>query len=369
MVHSTDVFVIGGGPAGLAAAIAARQRGLEVVVADGNKPPIDKPCGEGLMPDSIAALQELGVEFQADDGVHFRGIRFVDECTSVMARLPERPGLGLRRTILHKRMLDRAAAVGVTLLWERPVTGIERDGVKLAKGNFVSAKWIVGADGGQSRVRGWVGLEGSRRRNGRLACRGHFAVAPWSDCVEFYWANEAQAYVTPLSENEVCVVVVSRKPNQRLSLALQEFPELARRLHRKQLARPERGAITKTNRLRQVYRGNVALIGDASGSVDAITGEGLSLSFHQAQALAEAMASNDLAAYQSAHRRLALRPTFMARLLLLLDGRARLRRRTFRVFKNHPEVFARLISIHVGETSPVHFAGTGALLGWRFLAA
>jgi len=42
---STDVFVVGGGPAGLALAIAARQRGLSVVVADGANPPIDKTCG------------------------------------------------------------------------------------------------------------------------------------------------------------------------------------------------------------------------------------------------------------------------------------------------------------------------------------
>ena len=45
MMTTTDVFVIGGGPAGLATAIAARQRGFDVVVADGAQPPIDKPCG------------------------------------------------------------------------------------------------------------------------------------------------------------------------------------------------------------------------------------------------------------------------------------------------------------------------------------
>lgn len=51
-----DVFVVGGGPAGLAAAIAARLKGFTVAVADGAHPPIDKACGEGLMPDSFGAL-------------------------------------------------------------------------------------------------------------------------------------------------------------------------------------------------------------------------------------------------------------------------------------------------------------------------
>jgi menaquinone-9 beta-reductase len=369
MVNGTDVFVIGGGPAGLAAAIAARRRGFQALVADGNKPPIDKPCGEGLMPDSIAALQQLGVEIEAGEGYPLRGLKFLEKEKSATACFPSGRGVGLRRPILHQKMLDRAAALGVQFLWETPVTGIRGDGVKLAGGNFVQAKWIIGADGGQSRVRRWAGLESSNKRDSRLAWRAHFAVAPWSEYVEIHWAENAQAYVTPVSAKEVCVVMVSRNENRDIRVALKEFPELASRLSGERLSRPARGTITTMHRLKRVCRGNVALIGDASGSVDAITAEGLSLSFHQAVALAEAMEKNCLDLYQKAHRQFARRPTFMARLLLLLDGRARLRRRTLTVFRNNPEVFARLISIHVGETSPTHFATTGALLGWRFLAA
>jgi|SRR5579872_284506 len=72
----TDVFVIGGGPAGLAAAIAARRRGFEVVVADSAQPPIDKACGEGLMPDAVTALARLGVLATISHGFPFHGIRF-----------------------------------------------------------------------------------------------------------------------------------------------------------------------------------------------------------------------------------------------------------------------------------------------------
>jgi menaquinone-9 beta-reductase len=369
MVNGTDVFVIGGGPAGLAAAIAARLRGFHVVVADGNKPPIDKPCGEGLMPDSIATLQQLGVDIAPGEGYPLRGVKFLEKEKSAMASFPSGWGLGLRRPILHKKMLNQAVALGVQFLWETPVTGIQSNGVNLAGGNFVQAAWIIGADGGQSRVRRWAGLDSSNKRQSRLAWRAHFVVAPWSEYVEIHWAENAQAYVTPVSADEVCVVMVSRNENRHIRVALDEFPELGSRLRSERLARPARGTITTMHRLKRVCRGNVALIGDASGSVDAITGEGLSLSFHQAMALAEAMEKNSLDLYQKAHRQFARRPTFMARLLLLLDGRTGLRQRTLTVFRNNPEVFARLISIHVGETSPIHFAATGALLGWRFLAA
>jgi flavin-dependent dehydrogenase len=369
MVNGADVFVIGGGPAGLAAAIAARRQGFQVVVADGNRPPIDKPCGEGLMPDSIAALQQLGVEIEAGEGYPLRGLKFLEKEKSATACFPSGRGVGLRRPILHQKMLNRAAALGVQFLWETPVIGIRGDGVNLAGGNFIQAKWIIGADGGQSRARRWAGLESSSKRDSRLAWRAHFALAPWSEYVEIHWAENAQAYVTPVSAKEVCVVMVSRSENRDIRIALKEFPELASRLSGERLSRPARGTITTMHRLKRVCRDNVALIGDASGSVDAITAEGLSLSFHQAVALAEAMEKNCLDLYQKAHRQFGRRPTFMARLLLLLDGRARLRRRTLTVFRNNPEVFARLISIHVGETSPTHFATTGALLGWRFLAA
>jgi flavin-dependent dehydrogenase len=79
----TDVLVIGGGPAGLAAAIAARMKGFDVTVADGAQPPIDKACGEGLMPSTLAALRTLGVAICPGDGQILRGVCFKDEASSV----------------------------------------------------------------------------------------------------------------------------------------------------------------------------------------------------------------------------------------------------------------------------------------------
>src|SRR5207245_4735336 len=76
-LKSTDVFVIGGGPAGLAAAIAARQQGFRVCVADGAQPPLDKACGEGLMPDGLPALEQLGIVVKPDDSHPFSGVRFL----------------------------------------------------------------------------------------------------------------------------------------------------------------------------------------------------------------------------------------------------------------------------------------------------
>ena len=106
----------------------------------------------------------------------------------------------------------------------------------------------------------------------------------------------------------------------------------------------EKGALTATRNLKRVCEGNVALIGDASGTVDAITGEGLCLAFSQAMVLADCLQSGDLARYEREHRRLALRPLLMARLMLLLDGRPRLQRRTLQALRQRPYIFQRLLN-------------------------
>jgi len=174
--------------------------------------------------------------------------------------------------------------------------------------------------------------------------RRHYRVSPWTDFVEVHWGSRCQIYVTPVSHDEVGIALLSRESHLRLDDALMEFPELQRRLQGADTSSAERGAVTVSRRPRRLFRGRTILIGDASGSVDAITGEGLSLSFHQAVALSEALCSGDLGAYQAEHRRLARRPALMARLLLALDRFPALRRSVLRMLAAEPAIFAKLVS-------------------------
>lgn len=374
MIEQTDVFVIGGGPAGLAAAIAARKKGFRVVVADGAQWPIEKACGEGLMPDSVAALRELGVNVGAGDGQVMRGVRFVGRESEAEARFPSECAIGMRRVALHSKLVEHAKSCGVELLWNTPVAGISADGVTLARGSagggaFVRARWIVGADGIGSRVRTWAGLDAVTRRDCRYAVRRHYRMRPWSEFMEVHWGDRAQAYVTPVGTDEVCVVTISSDRGAKSITLAEEFPTLAQRLESAEVIGHERGAVTMMQKLRHVRRENVALVGDASGSVDAITGEGLSLGFRQAMALADALELGDLTKYEAIHRRLARRPALMGRLMLMLDGRPWLRERTIRAMAADARVFARLLAVHIGAASEAQLAATGAMLGWRLVAA
>jgi flavin-dependent dehydrogenase len=365
----TDVFIVGGGPAGLAAAIALRGQGFGVTVADPALPPIDKTCGEGLMPDGLAALARLGVTLNPQHSFPFRGIRFVGGGSSVDASFPNGTGAGIRRTHLHQSLIDRAEDTGATLLWGARVKGLSGTGVML-NGGAVECRWVVGADGENSRVRQWAGLENARSASLRFGFRRHYRIAPWTDCVEIYWGSGCQIYVTPIGRDEICVVAISRNSRLRLDEVLPMFPELSGRLQSAAATTTERGAVSATRRLARVYRGRVVLVGDASGSVDAITGEGLRLGFEQGMALAAALADGDLRTYAAAHRQLARRPAFMAALMLSMDRSAWLRRRALRALSSEPRIFATQLAMHVGAATTADFIRRSMLpLGRHILTA
>ncbi len=401
LVPSADVLIVGGGPAGLTAALALCQRGASVTVADSLRPPLDKACGEGLMPDALAELRRLGVELNASDGGIFRGIRFVsyaDELSSAdagveaaaEARFPVRKqaapenvssgledadALGVKRPLLHQRLVEAAEQAGVRLRWNAPVELLPQGTVRVA-GEACGYGCLIGADGQASRVRRWAGLDAGSVLSRRFGFRQHYRVEPWSDVVEVHWARSGQAYVTPVADDEVCVATITHQPQNRVDALLAELPWLRQRLAGgAELLRTdrERGALTTTRRLRRVAAGRVALVGDASGSADAITGEGMAMAFRQALLLAESADTlplpQALERYNRLHPAILHLPQRMAQIMLLMDRWPVLRRRAIHALAAEPQLFARLLGVHVGAESMGHFAATsGPRLAWRLAA-
>lgn len=358
-----DVIILGGGPAGLAAAIAARRFGFKTLVVDARYPPIDKACGEGLLPSSLSVAAQFGIRVPSNIGIAFRGIRYVAGERSVSADFPEGPGLGIRRTALHSFLVRCAEESGAELWWGAAASSIDGHLVRVGASG-ISARWIVGADGAQSRVRHWAGLDSPRVTLRRFGFRRHYRVAAPPERVEVYWGQECEGYVTPVANDEICVAVLSRDPRVRIDDALERIPELRSVLAESQPAGRDRGSPAETLKLKRVTQGHIALLGDASGTIDPIMGEGISLAIRQAAALSEAMVTGNLSRYERDHRLIERRPRLFANLVLLLDRWPRLCKRTIATLESRPELFADLVAMHAGRLRPGVLGATAARLGW-----
>jgi 2-polyprenyl-6-methoxyphenol hydroxylase-like FAD-dependent oxidoreductase len=367
-MHS-DVLVVGGGPAGLAAAIAARAKGFSVSLVDSRKPPIDKPCGEGLLPEAAESLRALGVDLEAGLNHPFTGIRFSDSVSTIAARFGGASAYGVRRTVLHRLLVDRAQSVGVDLRWGARFA--RHDSVAAdVDGQHVFFRWLIAADGMNSAIRKSAGLNSIVRSGGRFAFRRHFSVTPWTDLVEVNWGADCQMIVTPTGPEEICLALFTRDHRQRIDSALAQFPGLARRLAGARPASTESGARTALSRSRFVARGNVALVGDAACSFDGIAGQGLNLAFQAAGHLADALAREDLRTYAAAHREITRTPVRITRLMLLMARYPWIRKKTMRMFAAKPAFFSNMMSIHAGITEADSFGLQDLFgLGWRVLRA
>jgi len=354
---NTDALIVGGGPSGLAAAIALRQHGIDCTVVEARPPAIDKACGEGLMPDAREVLAQLGIHLTCADGQPFRGIQFANATHSVQARFPDGEGLGVRRPHLHALLAARAEALGARLLWESHIQLPSKAAaqVALVNGQPVRYRWLIGADGQASTVRSWAGLDAARWQSVRYGFRTHYRVdTSCLDAVEVHWGRRGQLYLTPVAPDCICVAYLSRDAHSGRTDWLAEFPHVARRLAGHdglEAITQQRGAVSATCRLRRVTRDHVALIGDASGSVDSITGEGLALSFRQSLALADALSTNSLAAYESAHRRIVRLPHAMGALMLTLDRWPSFQARSICTLAATPEFFQGMLHAHIGTRS------------------
>jgi flavin-dependent dehydrogenase len=188
--------------------------------------------------------------------------------------------------------------------------------------------------------------------------------------VELYWGRRGQVYVTPIAGNEVCVALISRSSKLRLADALSDFPALRERLAGAQHGSPEMGAMSISRRLKRVHKGGLALLGDASGSVDAVTGEGMCLAFKQAAALAQALRAGDLRQYAVRHKQIGAKPRLMASFMRSLEWHAEVQRRALAGLAKQPQLFEALLKFQAGETPrAVSFSRQLLGFGLHFLTA
>jgi flavin-dependent dehydrogenase len=309
-----------------------------------------------------------GIQVAGHDGAAFDGIAFLSGPHQAAAPFERGSGIGIRRLQLHSLLVARCHELGVRLAWGSHVHVAKEQPLRL-DGEPCTYHYLIGADGQSSRVRQAIGLGQGKILSRRFGTRCHYQVKPWSRMVEVHWGDLGQAYITPVGPEEICVATVALSPATRMEAVLAGLPALRVRLEGARALSSVRGALTTTRKLRRVTAANVALVGDASGSADAITGEGIGLSFRQALLLAQAIAVENLDVYEAGHPVIQRMPHLMSRVMLRMDASPWTRERAMSLLSGQPQLFAYLLAVHLSERSPGDFLLRDApALGWRFLA-
>jgi flavin-dependent dehydrogenase len=359
-----DVIVIGGGPAGLAAAAAVAARGLDALLLERQRLPVDKACGEGLLPGGVRALEALGASRHLDpDGwSRLRAIRWIQEDGSAAeARLPAPGGMGIRRLALSAALAARAREAGAEVRDGAPVESHRRDAdgmtVVMASGEELRARLLVAADGLASPVREREGLSRPPRSPRRFGLRRHFSLAPWTDAVEVHFTRGVEAYVTPVGPRRVGLAFLFEDGTEpRLEGLLARFPALASRLAGAPFDSSLAGAGPLGRDSSARVRDRLLLAGDAGGYVDAITGEGVSLALEEAvllgnllpDALRRGATREALLPWARAVRVRHRRHAAVTRLVLGMARRPLLRRTAVGWMGRVPRVFDALVAGAVG---------------------
>ena len=286
-----DLVVVGAGPAGSAAAIAAQRAGLRTLLLDAQGPRRDKTCGDGLTPRAVDTLHRLGLDVPA---YRNRGLKLHGFGGDVVAPWPRGEGSASPRATFDAMLVDAASRAGADVRQNTAATGVQFDGSAISAvettGGVVRTRWVVVADGVRSPFGKLLGRQWHRGQVYGIAARSYcaspFADEPWMHShVELRDADgEIQpgyGWIFPLGDGHVnlgCGALSTdarpAKVNTKKLLSLyasqqREQWQLGQEQDVASALLPMGGAVSN------VAGPNWALVGDAAACVNPLNGEGI----------------------------------------------------------------------------------------------
>jgi menaquinone-9 beta-reductase len=179
LVQQWDVVVVGAGPAGASAALAARRADptARVLMLDRAAFPRDKACGDGIAPEAFDVLADLGAD-RVDEGYGpVRDLRIDGPNGAHARRRMARPARVIPREVLDARIVGAALAAGAEMQ-RRTVRQVRRSRGGVVVDDSLHAHVLIAADGASGTVTRALGMPQAPAGHTAVAVRGYVAHAP-----------------------------------------------------------------------------------------------------------------------------------------------------------------------------------------------
>jgi menaquinone-9 beta-reductase len=307
---NADILILGGGPAGGMTALLAARAGFSVVLLEAHAMLPPRVCGMYLCPAGVAFLDRLGIrERVGEDAKRLRGMVMVaPNLSRLETHFPKTDsvpdhGLALPRPALDETLLDLGREAGAAIrMGARPKRVERHDGgwcATLADGETINARVLVGADGRKSFTARMLGLSLPAQRSRaavHVDCTSLHAAPPFGQMHVF--DDGTYVGLNPITSERVNFSIVC-DPNALRGLEVVEFindhiarsPHLSALLHPLPASEKPGATFPASARVRSAATHDAALVGDASGYTDPLTGEGIYGAFWTADALVQSLAN------------------------------------------------------------------------------
>jgi menaquinone-9 beta-reductase len=301
-----DVVVAGGGLAGSAAGRLLARAGLSVLVAERQRYPVHRLCGEFLSVEVQGTFERLGVAdaVRQAGAVPVRRARLTaPQGQSLDVPLPG-TALGLSRYRLDALLFDAARAAGAEAHDGLPVRGVAGDperGFTVAfDGGTVAARAVVGAWGKRAGLDGALGRPFVRQRTGWVGAKAHFEGLDLGDLIELHTAPGAYVGLQHVEEGRVNVCWIGEEAGLRqagspaawLAALGAANPALGDRLARLRRVTDFEAVAQVSFARKGLFDAGVVMTGDTAAMIAPLCGDGMAMALHGAELLAPRLAAH-----------------------------------------------------------------------------
>ena len=319
-VQRTDVLVVGAGPAGSSTAAWAAGSGLDVVLADAETSPRDKPCGDGLTPRAIAELDALGLSPWLEGRARNWGLRAAGFGQTLYLPWPggslPRHGGAAPRLELDAAIRQVALDSGAQAVEGHRASDVTLEGGRVTSVTFsvgkeqrtIECKRLIVADGAKSQLGRRLGRTWHRSTAYGVAARGyiksHRSDDPWiSSHLELRGQQDeilsGYGWIFPLGDGEVNVGVGTlatdaRPADVNLRGLMQHYADAQREDWQLEgeIRAPWSALLPMGGAVSGVAGRNWMLVGDAAGCVNPLNGEGIDYGLETGHLAAQMLANS-----------------------------------------------------------------------------